>query len=189
MFRILVCFFSFYSFALSDVGGVILKFNNENNILFKLNSKKKLLCTLAYVKFPKSSLANDDLNSCKEIKIGNIKILYKKSYKTAYNFFKKYKGFRIEPILIKNSKKYMCVIKVYNTNFNYELVRKGYAFANFTQITNPNLKEKYKKALQEAKKNKLGLWKKHEKDMLCLSGENVETNESTLRPNWWNFNS
>lgn len=183
MLKILLLLFSLYAFAFADVGGIILKFKDENNILFKLNSKKKLFCSLAYVKFPKSSLINHDLNSCKEIKTENIKILYRKSHKTAYNFFKRYKGFKIEPMVSKNAKKHMCIIKISNVNFNYELVKKGYAFVDFSQITNPALEKKYKKALQESRKKKLGLWKKYEKDMLCLSGENNESNESALRPN------
>lgn len=180
--RNLFLIYLFSGILLADVGGVILRFENENNVLFKLSSKKKLLCSFAYIEFPKTSLINDDLNVCKDIKASNIKNIYKKSYKTVNKIFKKYKGFRIEPIKQKGLKNYICVIKINNTNLNYELIRKGYALANFAQISNPNLQKQYEKALKEAKKKKSGLWKKYEKDMLCLSGDNNESNESAIRP-------
>lgn len=183
MFRFLFVFICFYSLALSDTAGVILRFENENNVLFKLNSKKKLLCSLAYIEFPKVSQINKDLNSCKNIKTQNIKNLYKTSHNATYKFFKKYKGFKIKTIEQKGAKNYQCIIKIANNNLNYDLVRKGYALVNFAQISNPNLEKQYKKALQEARKKKLGLWKKYEQDMLCLSGDNNESNQSTLRPN------
>lgn len=151
--------------ANADVG-VLTKIIDGDTVRFGKDT-----CRLANIDTPESSFNNRLEKTVKNcgIKASDIIGAGKKASKHLSSYLQE--GEEYKYTVTNKSDNYgrkICLINIENNEtVNIKMVEDGYAYPYYHFIPS-QLKDKYKKALENARKNKKGLFEKHEDVMNCL---------------------
>ncbi len=143
----------------------VTKVIDGDTVYFNMNGDE-VKCRFAYVDTPeskKNEKAKKDASKCNGVTVDYMVEAGKEAAQYTKEYFKKGSKHNVKIVDMDRYGRAVCEID----NFNIELVEAGYAVP-FVQYI-PILKQReYKVAVQEAKKNRAGLWHSHNSVMQCM---------------------
>lgn len=154
---------------LSDVG-VLTKIVDGDTLYFKTNNKK-VKCRIEYIDTPESrdnKKNKRDISNCRGISAKDMTSAGKSATRAAKRLLTLKKQYSYSVSGKDRYGRSICVVELDDSTFNEQMILNGYAvpyrqYMNFSELKYYNL------LLEEAKMNKVGLWKDRYEIIECLN--------------------
>ena len=153
----------------SDIG-ILTKVVDGDTLYFKANNKK-VKCRIEYIDTPESrdnKKNKRDISNCKGITAKDMTSAGKSATRAAKKLLTLKKQYSYD---VNGKDRYgrsICIVQLGYSTFNEQMLINGYAVP-YRQYMNPSELKHYNVLLENAKMNKVGLWKDRHEVIECLN--------------------
>ena len=161
---------SILSLSLYADTGTLTKIVDGDTLHFKTNNKK-VKCRIQHIDTPESSSNpknKRDIKNCKNISEKDILAAGKSATRAARRLLTLNKQYEYEVNGKDRYKRSICVVKLDGITFNEQMILDGYAVP-YRQYLNKTELDHYNSLLEQAKENRVGLWKDRREVIECLN--------------------